>query len=84
MTIPLTAWEGRYTGIQYDVTAIGENAFAGNADIISVDMDWVTTIGSHAFSGCTKLKEVECEKVTSVEEYAFSECPKLTTVYFHD
>ena len=81
LEMPLTAWNG-FVGHQYDVAAIGENAFAGNKELISVEMEWVKTIEKGAFSGCSKLKEVKCGQVTSIAEYAFSECPKLTIFTF--
>ncbi len=81
LEMPLTAWNG-FIGHQYDVAAIGENAFAGNSELISVNIDWIETVGKGAFSGCANLKEVTFEMGTSVEEYAFSECPKLTTFHF--
>lgn len=66
----------------YDVTAIGESAFAGYSTLTSVKMlSSVTKIGSKAFSGCTGLTTVEIsDSVTSIGNYAFDGCSNLTTV----
>ena len=44
---------------EYDVTSIGDSAFAGFNNLKSITMpDGVETIGNYAFAGCDNLKEV--------------------------
>ncbi|MDE7392156.1 MAG: leucine-rich repeat protein, partial [Treponemataceae bacterium] len=65
-----------------NVTAIGEGAFAGRADITGVTIpSGVTAIGDGAFKDCEKLTGIEIPKgVTSIGENAFDGCDDLTGV----
>ena len=74
-------------GENYDVTAIGNGAFAGNRLITAYLPDTVTTIGDNAFDGCVNLTSVTQvgssddavfpASVTSIGNYAFEGCGKL-------
>lgn len=59
----------------YKVSAIADNAFNGNTDIISVYIPkTVQTIGARAFEGCSALVQVTfCEGLETVGEYAFGD-----------
>lgn len=84
------------TAVTYDVTAIGNAAFAGNAGLTSVTMQGGTTgtnnsttpsatglltIGDRAFYGCPSLTTVTISATTtSIGNQAFSDCPALTAL----
>ena len=73
-----------YLGITYTVTGIGQSAFEGCTDLVSVDIDVgnLTTIGDRAFYGCTSLKYVHLgTKVEEIGENAFEGCTSLVTLY---
>ena len=65
-----------------DVTAIGDYAFSGCANLTSITIpDNVTTLGGYAFQYCTGLESIIIpENVTSVGVYAFRSCTGLTSV----
>ena len=69
-------------GEVYNVTAIGDNAFKGNARLTKVTMPaGLTTIGANAFSGCKKLTSVSISNtVTKIEASAFENCTALKNV----
>lgn len=69
-------------GKTFKVTAIAQNAFKKNTDIISVEVgDNVKDIGASAFEGCTKLKKITVGKgVTKIGSSAFKKCRKLGTI----
>ena len=71
-----------YQGITYDVTTIGDWAFAGCSSLTSVTIsNSVTSIGGYAFYGCSSLTSVTIpNSVTSIGGYAFSYCSSLTSV----
>ena len=49
----------KHDGKDYDVTAIGDGAFAGNTALTTVYFAKnITTIGDEAFRGCTQLKDI--------------------------
>ena len=61
------------TGYTYTVTAIGANAFNGNAVLEEVVVpETVISIGSYAFSSCENLSYIELRSTTlTVGAYAF-------------
>ncbi len=67
---------------QYDVTAIGIQAFLDNANIASITIpSSVTSIGDNAFEDCGGLTTVTIpSSVTSIGEYAFHFCNNLTSI----
>ena len=74
VTIPETA-----DGVP--VTAVADNAFAGNQFVEKVVLpESVTEIGSGAFQDCKQLTELEAPGVTKVGEAAFSGAAALKTV----
>ena len=65
------------------VTAIGNNAFDGNTEMISVTIpDSVTSIGTSAFSYCTSLRKVDTNKVETIGATAFYGCTNLEEIIF--
>ena len=70
------------TIIPNSVTTIGERAFLGCTDLISVSIpESVTTIGKRAFLGCSGLTSVTIpESVTSIGNGAFQDCSSLTSI----
>ncbi len=64
------------------VTSIGDNAFRGCYNLISVTIpDSVKSIGNEAFSWCSSLMELDIGTgVTSIGDNAFSDCSGLTSV----
>ena len=71
-----------YSGITYNVTSIGYEAFYWCADLTSVVIpNRVTSIGINAFSCCKSLTSVEIpNSVTSIGDGAFVSCSNLTSV----
>lgn len=59
------------------MTAIGANAFSGNASVTAVTLPaTVTTLGEQAFQGCVKLNTVDLPAtITSIPSQAFENCP---------
>lgn len=71
-------------GVTYTVTGIGESAFEGCTDLISVEVDAgsLTTVGDRAFYGCTSLEYVHLgNSVVEIGESAFEGCASLETLY---
>ena len=64
------------------VTSIGDMAFFGCSDLISIEIsNNVISIGKGAFSGCSGLTSVEIPKgVTKIEEDTFYNCSSLTNI----
>ena len=51
-------------GVEYRVTAVGDNAFRGSTELESVTLfNGITSIGANAFAGCSKLSELRVECV---------------------
>ena len=74
--------EVTYEEITYKVTAIVENAFAGNKKLASVSIAGsVKEIPKEAFKGCTDLTTIELgDGVEVIGESVFSGCSKLEAV----
>ena len=70
------------SGMTYDVTAVGENAFRDCSALTGVTIGAnVTTIGKRAFLNCTSLTTVTItEAVTEIADYAFAQCSALQVV----
>ncbi len=68
--------------VEYSVTAIADEAFQGNSNLVKVVIpNTVTTIGTDAFSNCENLETVEIpSSVNTIKTDAFTECPKLTAI----
>ncbi len=64
------------------VTVIGDGAFKGQKNIISITLpENISSIGHYAFSGCRSLTSIEIpEKVTTIGDYAFKGCNRLPVV----
>ena len=64
------------------VTAISNNAFSNNADLVNVHIpESVTSIGSGAFRGCINLANVTgMEGVTEIGGEVFHNCTSLTEI----
>ncbi len=72
-----------YSGTQYPVRSIEENAFKGCTKMGSVTIGYnMRTIGSNAFEGCTALSWVKLpSSITRLYPYVFNKCSKLAEVY---
>ena len=69
----------------YEVSSIGERAFANCADLTEIVIpETVTSIGSYAFAGCTNLAPgiTIPESVESMGSFVFSGCSKLKIVRY--
>ena len=79
VTIPQTV---TYNGVEYNVTAIGEGAFANCTTLRTINIpSSVTTIGRNAFRNCSNLKSIDIpNSVTSIEAYTFYGCSSLQTI----
>lgn len=66
----------------YDITAIGNTAFAGNEYVRSVTIpNTVKTIGDDAFFRCSSLSNVTIpNSVTSIGSWALAQCDNLKSV----
>ncbi len=66
----------------YSVTSVGESAFYGQENVISVTLpSSVTSIGDRAFQYCHNLTSVNIPSlVTSIGDNAFCGCEKLSSV----
>lgn len=66
------------------VVKIGENAFKGCSNLITMEIpEGVTVISESAFENCTSLASVELPtSIVSIEGSAFSGCTDLTTITF--
>ena len=71
-----------HNGTEYSVTSIGDNAFEGCTDLVSVNIpNSVTSIGMYAFRECGSLASVDIpNSVTSIGDYAFYKCTGLASV----
>ena len=71
-----------YSGVTYNVTSIGENAFKNCKGLTSVTIpNSVTSIGEYAFYKCSGLTSVTIgNSVTSIGGSAFDGCSSLTSV----
>lgn len=70
----------------YQITAIGARAYAGNFNLERVVVKSnVKSIGEKAFMSCTELKEVTLnEGIEKIPEDCFFSCPKLVSVQLPD
>ena len=78
-TIPQTV---NYNGVNYSVTAIGNEAFKGCARPTTILIhSGVTKIGSNAFHNCTGLTSVSIpDGVIEIGRYAFAGCTGLASI----
>lgn len=63
------------------VTAIGENAFLGKSEMLTVSLpDSILSIGANAFKGCVNLRSIQMpDTVTTLGVQSFSGCSSLLT-----
>lgn len=68
----------------YTVTVIGNNAFEGNHNIISVTIpDTVTTIYKEAFAYCSNLQNITLPNSIEMIDYGvFRDCINLNNMYY--
>lgn len=90
-----TGGSANTTSTEYEVVAIGSNAFSGNLGIQKVTMSGgidkdgrvygIRTIGDRAFFACHDLSNVEIASTTdSIGKYAFTDCVALGTIKVAD
>ena len=74
--------KGIWCSMTYDVTEIGEKAFAGCSNLTSITIpNSVKSIGDTAFAGCNGLTEFNIpNSVTSIGNNAFGGCSGLTSI----
>ena len=60
--------------------SIGNDAFSGCANLVSVDIKKANDIGNNAFSGCANLVSVDIKAGNNIGESAFSNCSSLKTL----
>lgn len=79
VTIPSTV---TIEGVEYTVTAIGNEAFRGYRNLTSVTLpNTLTTIGDWAFYYCKNLTSMTIpNSVTSVGDYTFVHCENMTSI----
>lgn len=59
------------------VTAVGDEAFRDNGNIIGINMPSITSVGTLAFYGCNNLRRAIMPSVTDVAARAFDGCYSL-------
>ena len=62
------------------LNVIEENAFEGNASILSVDAAHCSAIGTEAFKGCAGLKWIRLPQNCEISGSAFDGCTALTAI----
>ncbi len=79
ITIPDTV---KFSGIVYQVTAVGDKAFAGNKNLESIKMGKnIVKIGKEAFLDCTALTKISLnDNLTSVGYKAFFNCSSMKSL----
>ncbi|MCG9967275.1 leucine-rich repeat protein [Pelotomaculum terephthalicicum JT] len=79
VTIPASV---NFNSTDYQVTAVGNNAFRGNTNITSISIpDSVTSIGTNAFRQCTMLASVTLpQNLDKINDYMFQDSKALTSV----
>ncbi len=70
------------TQIPNTVTSIGEEAFSGSRNLVSITIpESVKTIGDYAFSYCSSLSSITIPKsVTSIGLMPFAQCSNLASI----
>lgn len=67
------------------VTAIGDEAFLGCTDLVSINFPTsLQIIGKSAFKECTSLEKIKIEGKTTIKTYAFMYCSSLYDVELGD
>ena len=67
-----------YVVIPNNVVEIGENAFSGCNNIITIDIpNTVTSIGNSAFSGCYNLLSIKIPYSVNFSIYFFASCATI-------
>lgn len=71
-------------GMDYDVVAIGDDAFRGSTGLTSVTIaSGIETIGNNGFYGCSSLTTIKLPNtVTTLGSACFRGCSKVTEVTF--
>ena len=81
LVIPATV---SYEGTDYEVTGVGEWAFYGSSNLVSIEFpDFIKSIGSYAFANCIGLTSVSLpEGLTEMTMGTFIGCTGLVSVSF--
>ena len=64
------------------ITKVGASAFAGCAELTSVNIPEALTIDGSAFADCVKLASINAPNVTTIGERPFYQCAALEKVCF--
>lgn len=74
----------KHSGTVYDLTAIGDKAFANCTQLKSIDFTYaITSIGAYAFMGCSLLEKITLPaSLKEIKAYTFYNCGKLSNVEF--
>ena len=71
-----------------NIIHIGNNAFIGCIDLVSVEARGVVSIGNDVFNGCTALKSLDMAvympRVETIGEYVFRGCSRLEEITLPD
>ena len=72
----------RSVSIQMGITNIGDFAFTGCSNLLSITLpDSITSIGQNAFYGCSSLENISIpDSITNIGKYAFYNCGSLTRI----
>ena len=86
--LPWYDYDNQITAVEIGdgVTSIGENAFSGCDNLVSITIsNSVVSIGSYAFSYCTSLNGIILpESVVSIGSHAFDHCTSLENIIIPD
>ncbi len=72
--------------IEYEVTTIGNRAFASCENLVSINItDSLISIGDSTFDGCKSLRSINIpDNVTSIGDAAFADCRSLISITIPD
>ncbi|MGM9817373.1 MAG: InlB B-repeat-containing protein [Paludibacteraceae bacterium] len=66
--------------LPWTTTTICDNAFAGAANLTTINLNNIEYIGESAFSECTSLQDITFDRLVSLGDYAFKGCISLKNI----